>query len=41
MPHIEKRPAGATEQTYVPATIPFEQLELYPPEGKTKRDIHN
>ncbi len=37
MPHIEKQPVGATEQTYVPASIPFEQSQRKVPFASRER----
>ena len=37
MPNIERQPAGATEQMYVPASIPFEQSQRKVPIALSER----
>ena len=37
MPHTERQPAGTTEQTFVPASIPFEQSQRRVPLATRER----
>ena len=40
MPHIEKQPVAANGQTYVPASIPFEQAQRKVPFATSDKPDH-
>ncbi len=40
MPHKEKQPVGGTEQSYVPASIPFEQSQRKVPFATSDKPDH-